>query len=160
MLRLEHPDLEDGSYSLLGYLIGFAGIFIALSFIFYSFMKPVAVPNPGLAAYRPPPATRLEPLARTMDLPEVTASAEAGLGVSEEEAPKATMAEAVDPAASRRNADGRPSTKPQRPNARSNARKRPTVVVARHRPAQPAYAYAQAGNTWYRQPESAWGRFW
>jgi hypothetical protein len=37
----------------------------------YWLMQPRVITNPGLAAYKPPPATRLVPLPRKMDAPEL-----------------------------------------------------------------------------------------
>jgi hypothetical protein len=47
-------------------LAGAACIFFPL----YSLTRPTIYANPGLAAYTPPPATRLVPLARKSDAPE------------------------------------------------------------------------------------------
>lgn len=56
---------------LIGYLAGFlalmAGVFVLLIWLF----QPVTIVNAGLAAYSPPPKTRLEPAARKMDAPEL-----------------------------------------------------------------------------------------
>jgi hypothetical protein len=48
-------------------LAGAACIFLPL----YSLTQPTVYANPGLAAYTPPPATRLVPLARKSDAPEL-----------------------------------------------------------------------------------------
>ena len=46
----------------------FAAAFFA--FLFWLF-QPIVIENPGVAAYQPPPGTRLVPLPRKMDSPEV-----------------------------------------------------------------------------------------
>jgi hypothetical protein len=52
---------------LTGYLAFMAGIFMFL----YWLLQPVAITNAGQSAYIPPPQTRLVPLARKMDAPEL-----------------------------------------------------------------------------------------
>lgn len=52
---------------LSGYLAFMAGIFLFL----YWLLQPVTITNAGQSAYVPPPQTRLVPLARTMDAPEL-----------------------------------------------------------------------------------------
>jgi hypothetical protein len=53
---------------LIGTIISVVGCFW---FLFFSLSRPTVYPNPGLAAYKPPPATRLVPLPRTGDQPEI-----------------------------------------------------------------------------------------
>src|SRR5262245_17307735 len=59
----------DSSVSMLWCLmlplLGAIGIFGSL----HALMQPVQNPNPGLAAYRPPPGTRIEPLPVDMTSP-------------------------------------------------------------------------------------------
>jgi hypothetical protein len=52
---------------LFGYLAFMAGI---LSFLYWQ-LQPTTIANAGQAAYVPPPQTRLIPLARKMDAPEL-----------------------------------------------------------------------------------------
>lgn len=52
---------------LTGYLSFMAGIFLLL----YWLLQPATIVNAGPAAYVPPPLTRLEPLPRKMDAPEL-----------------------------------------------------------------------------------------
>jgi len=52
---------------LSGYLAFMAGIFMFL----YWLLQPVTITNAGQSAYIPPPQTRLVPLARKMDAPEL-----------------------------------------------------------------------------------------
>jgi hypothetical protein len=55
--------------------LGIAGAIMAVGGLFfsalYSFAQPTFYENPGLAAYKPPPATRLVPLPRISDAPEL-----------------------------------------------------------------------------------------
>jgi hypothetical protein len=43
----------------------------SVSLLLFHFSQPTTYPNPGLAAYRPPPAPRLIPLPRKSDAPEL-----------------------------------------------------------------------------------------
>ena len=52
---------------LSGYLAFMAGIFLFL----YWLLQPVTITNAGQSAYVPPPQTRLVPVARKMDAPEL-----------------------------------------------------------------------------------------
>jgi hypothetical protein len=54
-------------WALVTILAGAAGVFLLL----YSLGQPKINPNPGLAAYTPPPGTRLLPLPRKSDAPEL-----------------------------------------------------------------------------------------
>jgi hypothetical protein len=55
-------------FGVLGIIVaGAAGIFLMLQ----ELCQPTINPNPGVAAYTPPPATRLVPLARASDAPEL-----------------------------------------------------------------------------------------
>src|SRR5436309_14009106 len=58
---------------LSGYLAFMAGIFLFL----YWVLQPVTITNAGQSAYIPPPQTRLAPLARKMDAPDLVELAEA-----------------------------------------------------------------------------------
>jgi hypothetical protein len=46
-------------------------VFGALSLFLFYFSHPATYPNPGLAAFSPPPGTRLLPLPRKSDAPEI-----------------------------------------------------------------------------------------
>src|SRR5262245_18783697 len=54
-------------YSLIKLAL-FASAFFAFLIWLY---RPIVLENPGVAAYQPPPATRLVPLPRKMDAPEL-----------------------------------------------------------------------------------------
>src|SRR5436190_13384076 len=62
---------DDFTYPLLYILIKLsliaAGFF---AFLFWLY-QPIIIENPGVAAYQPPPGTRLVPLPRKMDSPEL-----------------------------------------------------------------------------------------
>jgi hypothetical protein len=58
---------------LSGYLAFMAGIFMFL----YWLLQPVTVTNAGQSAYIPPPQTRLVPVARKMDAPDLVQVADA-----------------------------------------------------------------------------------
>src|SRR5947209_12501524 len=57
--------------SLFGYLSAAAGLAAVFFFLMYWLMQPRVIPNPGMAAHFAPPATRIEPLPRKMDAPEL-----------------------------------------------------------------------------------------
>ena len=63
---------DDLNYPIMYCLVKlslFAGAFFA--FLIWLF-QPIIIENPGVAAYQPPPGTRLVPLPRHMGTPEVT----------------------------------------------------------------------------------------
>ena len=62
---------------LSGYLVFMTGIFLFL----YWLLQPVTITNAGQSVYIPPPQTRLVPLARKMDAPELADVADAKLSV-------------------------------------------------------------------------------
>jgi hypothetical protein len=57
-------------------VFGVLGVIVAgtvcLFLVLYELCQPTISPNPGIAAYTPPPATRLVPLARQSDAPVLT----------------------------------------------------------------------------------------
>jgi hypothetical protein len=64
-------EVDDLNYPILYCLVKlslFAGAFFA--FLIWLF-QPIIIENPGVAAYQPPPGTRLVPLPRHMGVPEV-----------------------------------------------------------------------------------------
>jgi hypothetical protein len=61
----------DGSLSALGALSLMCGLTAALFLLLFWLMQPKVLNNPGIASYSPPPATRLEPLPRKSDAPEL-----------------------------------------------------------------------------------------
>ena len=133
--------------SLLGYLSAAAGLAAAFFFLLYWLMQPSVVPNPGMAAHFAPPATRLEPLPRKMDAPEL----------AEEPGRSYAAASTADTSATKSKAENRPK------EARAPIRKRPRTVVRREYQGL-VYGYAQEGNGGYRQEWSGgyrpWGGNW
>ena len=55
----------------MGYLSGYLAFMAGIFFILYWQLQPATIVNAGQAAYVPPPQTRLIPLARKMDAPEL-----------------------------------------------------------------------------------------
>jgi hypothetical protein len=55
-------------FLILSAILAAVGCF---SLLLFCFSKPTIYPNPGLAAYAPPPGTRLLPLPRKSDAPEL-----------------------------------------------------------------------------------------
>jgi hypothetical protein len=65
----DSPPRSDGSgaqLAMFGLISGGAFVLFAL---LYNLLQPAVVANPGLAAFTPPPATRLVPLPRQSDAP-------------------------------------------------------------------------------------------
>jgi hypothetical protein len=56
---------------VMGYLCGYLAFMAGIFFVLYSQLQPATIVNAGQAAYVPPPQTRLIPLARKMDAPEL-----------------------------------------------------------------------------------------
>jgi hypothetical protein len=129
---------DDWAAPLLGVfgaiLAGAAGIFLLIYFL----CQPTVSPNPGIAAYTPPPATRLVPLPRISDAPELAELP------AETPSPLAALAQA------------RPGDPPAKPPLRLVARKRPRVEPVEHD--QRNVGFAQPWNFGYRAPsnEHAW----
>jgi len=71
-MRIEQRDLSaDYAAPIAVYLIALALVAGLGCFGGYWLMQPRVIPNLGLAAYEPPPGTRLLPLPRKMDAPEL-----------------------------------------------------------------------------------------
>jgi hypothetical protein len=114
-------------------LLGVAGAFLAgaggLFLLIYFLCQPTVSPNPGIAAYTAPPATRLVPLPRISDAPELAEL------LAEPPSALAALAQA-------RAAD-QPAKLPPRPVARRRARVEPERV-------QRNLGFAQPWNFGYR----------
>jgi hypothetical protein len=129
---------DDWAAPLLGvsgaFLAGAAGIFLLIFFL----CQPSVSPNPGIAAYTPPPATRLVPLPRVSDAPELAELP------AETPSPLAALAQA------------RAGDLPAKPPPRPVAGKRPRVEPVEHD--QRNAGFAQPWNFGYRGPsnEHAW----
>jgi hypothetical protein len=130
---------DDWATPLLGvasvFLAGAAGLF----FLIYFLCQPTVNPNPGIAAYSAPPATRLVPLPRISDAPE--------LAELPAEPPSALAALA------QARAGDQPPKPPPRPVARKRARAEPGEREPRN------VGFGQPWNFGYRGPgnEHAWG---
>jgi len=101
-------------------LAGAAGLF----FVLFSLCQPAVYPNPRVAAYEGPPATRLVPLPR-----QSTAPALADLPVVDPPSPLTAFAKA------------QPDDQPAKSETLTPARKRPRTDAGTF--GQPAYGYAQ-----------------
>lgn len=55
----------------MGYLSGYLAFMAGIFFVLYWQLQPATIANAGRSAYVPPPQTRLIPLARKMDAPEL-----------------------------------------------------------------------------------------
>jgi hypothetical protein len=107
-----------GSFSLFIYLLGFCGVLAAFAGGLSYALHPTVYANPGLSAYRAPPATDLVP----RSLPPATDADQAYAS--------ATPADAASPVAASP-AEAKPASKPRKPQ-RTAARPRddrvPTVL--------------------------------
>jgi hypothetical protein len=71
-MRIEHREVSaDYAVPMAVYLIAFALVAGLGCFAGYRLMQPRVIPNLGLAAYQPPPGTRLIPLPHKSDAPEL-----------------------------------------------------------------------------------------
>ena len=113
-------------WGLCTILAAAAGFFLLL----YSLCQPTVSSNPGVAAYAPPPATRLVPLPRQSTAPEL-----------------AELPAAAAPSALTAMAQAQPSDLPAKP-ARPPAHKRPRAEPSEHD--QRNFGFAQQWNSGYR----------
>lgn len=130
----------DATRPLLGCFSAYAALAGVFFLLLYWHMQPSVLPNPGMTVRFAPPGTRVEPLPRKMDAPELAAVQES-----------APSSEALAYDASHRTS----AEKPKR-EARAPVRKRARAVARReYREYQePAYGYAQQQWTGSYQP---WG---
>ena len=64
-------EVDDLNYPIMYYLVKLS-LFACTFFAFLIWLfQPIIIENPGVAAYQPPPGTRLVPLPRHMGAPEV-----------------------------------------------------------------------------------------
>ena len=138
--RMARSDL-DGSLSALGALTLMSSLAVALFFLLFSLMHPKVLENPGLASYRPPPATRLEPLPRKSDAPEL-----ADLPANSH----AAFAEALSPPE---------PPKPPKQEAREHPKKPPARPRRNPEPDRNNYAQQQWGPGYGQQRAGAWSWF-
>jgi hypothetical protein len=71
MRRRQTAVHEAWTIPVMGYLCGYLAFMAGIFFFLYSQLQPATIANAGRAAYVPPPQTRLLPLARKMDAPEL-----------------------------------------------------------------------------------------
>jgi hypothetical protein len=71
MRRRQTAVHEAWTIPVMGYLCGYLAFMAGIFFFLYSQLQPATIANAGQAAYVPPPQTRLIPLARKMDAPEL-----------------------------------------------------------------------------------------
>lgn len=114
-------DASTAQFAILGLIMGGAFVFFG---ILHHLLQPTVVANPGLAAFSPPPATRLVPLPRQSDAPELAElPAEAASSLK-------AFAQAAAPTETK-------------PDAKPPARKRPRASAAEARPSDPRYYEAR-----------------
>jgi hypothetical protein len=153
MLQRTPLAISSDSLPLLAYLVGITALCLAFASFLHWLMQPVVLSNPGLAAYRPPPATRIEPLVRKSDAPELTLVPDASeIGAEIKETAADPGSELREP---RKAARVTKSRKIERREARFNRR---AGGIAGGR-GQPAYAYVQGWNSWARRPTGSWN-YW
>jgi hypothetical protein len=71
MRRRQTAVHEAWTIPVMGYLCGYLAFMAGIFFFLYSQLQPATIANAGQAVYVPPPQTRLIPLARKMDAPEL-----------------------------------------------------------------------------------------
>jgi hypothetical protein len=127
---------------LWGAVVIFTGA-VLFSLLLYWLMKPTAYPNPGMAAYHPPPGTALLPPLRKMDSPEF-----AGI-----------PAQPAQPIPSTQPTELGSSTEPKKPLRVSQSRARKgKKVMARRLDSEPKSAYATQWNRGFEQQSWFWAR--
>jgi hypothetical protein len=71
MRRRQTAVHEAWTIPVMGYLSGYLALMAGIFFTLYWQLQPATIVNAGQAAYIPPPQTRLIPLPRKMDAPEL-----------------------------------------------------------------------------------------
>jgi hypothetical protein len=71
MRRRQTAVHEAWTIPVMGYLCGYLAFMAGIFFFLYSQLQPATIANAGQAAYVPPPQTRLIPLPRKMDAPQL-----------------------------------------------------------------------------------------
>jgi hypothetical protein len=114
------------SLPILNALAVTLGLTAALFLLLYWLMQPKVFENPGLASYRPPPGTRLEPLPRASDAPQL-----------------AELPESKTVAAVAQEASSSETPKPAKAEKRKLVKKQQPPVRARREHQEPASRFAQ-----------------
>jgi hypothetical protein len=142
-----HKSQIDDSLPILNALAVTLGLTAALFLLLYWLMQPKVFENAGLAAYQPPPGTRLEPLPRVSDAPQMAA-------LQEEKAAPVAAQESPTPEA----------VKPPKAEKRKVAKKQPTVRARREHPESPnRYAQQRERQEWpnrFAQQQGDFGFGW
>jgi len=120
----------------MGYLSGYLAFMAGIFFFLYWQLQPATIANAGQSAYVPPPQTRLVPLARKMDAPELAE-------ITPLNSPLEALAKVDDTPTSSSNESGRRS------------KKRHGTETA-HRETRRRYAYE--GSAYYRSYDRSWQR--
>src|SRR5437899_8965698 len=71
MQRRQTAVHEAWTLPAMGYLSGYLAFMVGIFLFLYWLLQPVTITNAGQSAYVPPPQTRLVPVARKMDAPDV-----------------------------------------------------------------------------------------
>jgi hypothetical protein len=117
--KLHHDQAAVIQFWILSLILAGVGGF---SLLFYSATRPTIYANPGIAAYAPPPGTRLVPLPRTSDAPELVDLPD------QAPSPLTALAQA------------QPNEKPAKPDVRAPARKRPRADPREYEERKAGYA--------------------
>jgi hypothetical protein len=117
--KLQHDQAAVIQFWILSLILAAAG---GLSLLFYSATRPTIYANPGIAAYTPPPGTRLVPLPRSSDAPELVDLPD------QASSPLTALAQA------------QPNEKPAKTDVRPPARKRPRSDPHDYEERKPGYA--------------------
>src|SRR5262245_34476752 len=73
MQRRQTAVQDAWTFPAMGYLSGYLAVMAGIFMFLYWLLQPVTITNAGQSAYVPPPQTRLIPLARKMDAPDLAA---------------------------------------------------------------------------------------
>src|SRR5712671_6640571 len=128
MRRRQTAVHEAWTIPVMGYLSGYLALMAGIFFTLYWQLQPATIVNAGQAAYIPPPQTRLIPLPRKMDAPELAE-------IKPLDYPLAALAQVEDTVPSSSNESGR------------HAKKRHRTETA-HR--ETRRRYASEGTAYYR----------
>jgi hypothetical protein len=124
-----HSRTGDWELPLLTFVLAILGILAATGMLMYWLDKPAVRPNPGMAAYQPPPGVRLIPLPRKMDAHELAT-------VALEPSPLTALAQEYE----------KNPEKAEKPKRESRVRPRKAQRSARREYQYPVYGYAQPWN--------------
>jgi hypothetical protein len=138
MRRRQTAVHEAWTIPVLGYLSGYLAFMAGIFFFLYWQLQPATFANAGQSAYIPPPQTRLIPVARKMDAPELAE-------LKPLEFPLEALAKVADTATSSSNESSRRTKKRSRSEAASRETPR-------------RYASESASIASYRSYDQYWQR--